>query len=394
MDIHNLFKEISEQLLAEFRKIAGVKHSGGKGDLREDAFRAFLSDYLPKRYAVGRGEVITPENQVSGELDIVIYDPTHCPVFIRSSSHSVYPLESVYGAINMKSHLDSGELAEAYQNVASLKNVLIRRSFQLNPGPGMSVGMHFPMPVTGVVAYSANRSLDAIAAQAKQLDAALADKALRPDFIAVIGLGIVGPSGALRRDFNVYDLPKDPDDLVTMRKTGRHTLLRLYMQILRELNILRLKPLELTDYQNMPRLVGPYRVRRHNRFVRSPSGAGASNAHVSRLNEKAITEIVSNAKPVDLKQHFQNTVGQIPFGAEKVMNMIETIYEYNPKNLPLIGIGSILRDAEGRPYLGKPGFQPVPVEIDGKNYAVDFGALLEEHFEEDNDFTVDELFAS
>ncbi len=74
MDIRNIFKEISEQLLSEFRKTAEVNHPGGKGDLREDSFRKFLSDYLPKRYAVGRGEVITPENRVSGELDIVIYD--------------------------------------------------------------------------------------------------------------------------------------------------------------------------------------------------------------------------------------------------------------------------------------------------------------------------------
>jgi hypothetical protein len=93
MDIRNIFKEISEQLLSEFRKTAEVNHSGGKGDLREDAFRDFLHDYLPKKYATGQGEIITPENRMSGQLDIIIYDPMHCPRLIKSNSHSVYPIE-------------------------------------------------------------------------------------------------------------------------------------------------------------------------------------------------------------------------------------------------------------------------------------------------------------
>jgi hypothetical protein len=101
LDIRIVFKEISDQLLSEFRKITQVTHSGGKGDLREVAFRDFLRDYLPARYAVGTGEVITPENRHSPELDIIIYDPA----LIRSPSHAVYTIESVYGAISMKSHL-------------------------------------------------------------------------------------------------------------------------------------------------------------------------------------------------------------------------------------------------------------------------------------------------
>ena len=65
LDIRIIFKAISEQLIAEFQKTSQVKHPGGKGDIREDAFRSFLIDYLPKRYSVGRGEVFTPENRVS-----------------------------------------------------------------------------------------------------------------------------------------------------------------------------------------------------------------------------------------------------------------------------------------------------------------------------------------
>lgn len=42
MDLRNVFKEVSEQLLSEFRKSQNVQHAGGKGTLREDAVADFL----------------------------------------------------------------------------------------------------------------------------------------------------------------------------------------------------------------------------------------------------------------------------------------------------------------------------------------------------------------
>jgi hypothetical protein len=392
VDIRNIFKATSEQLLSEFRKTAEIKHSGGKGDLREDAFRVFLNNYLPKRYAVGRGEVITPENRVSGELDIVIYDPNHCPALITSSSHSVYPIESVYGAISMKSHLDSNELEDAYNNIASLKKILIRQSFTHYPSAGMAIGMGCPIPVTGIIAYDANRSLDAISNQAKDLDSKLSDITLRPDFIAVIGQGIIAPREPLRGDFNHYKLSDDMNKLVELRKTGRHTLLRLYMQILRELNALTLRPLDLQDYDNMPRIVGPYRVKKHDRFVRTPID-GSSQGQVSRLNKAAIDEIVNKSKLVTLKQHYLNHLGQLPLGIEQLKNLEDSIYEYNPKTLPPISSSDLKKDQNGRPYFSSPVFIPVYLQIDGKQYAADLSSLSESHFEEDNDFTIDELMS-
>lgn len=393
MDIRQIFKEISEQLLSEFRKAAQVAHSGGKGDLREDAFRKFLSDYLPARYAVGKGEVITPENKVSPELDIVIYDPNHCPALVKSTSHSVYPIESVYGAISIKSHLDSGELANAYQNIRSFKAILPRGGFVYRPSPGHSVGLATPMPVTGIVAYSANRSLDAIAAQVKALDADSADTQLRPDFVAVIGQGIIAPRTPLRHEFNNFRLPSNLEHLVELRKTGRHTLFRLYMQVLREINQIILRPLDLHVYDEMPRLIGPYRVRQPDRFVEVKTD-NPEQRRVLRLNEAAIMHIVNNSQPVTYRQHLLNTVGQIPLGIDQLgQDLDATIYEYNPNKRPPLSCNSILFDAEGNPHIQEPFFQPTSMQIDEKLYAVDITALTQDHFDDDPDFTADELMS-
>jgi hypothetical protein len=337
MDIRNIFKEISEQLQSEFRKSVEAMHPGGKGDLREEAFRDFLTRYLPARYGVGRGEVITPENRVSGQLDIVIYDSMHCPVLVTSGSHSVYPIESVYGAISMKSHLDSSELKDGYENIASLKKILPRSNFTHYPTPGFAIGLESPVPVTGIVAYASNRTLEAIAAQAQKLDHDSADIKLRPDFIAVLGKGIIGPREPLRGEFNAYQLPDDPNNLVQLRKTGRHTLLRFYMEMVRELNTVMLRRLDLHAYDNMPRLVGPYRVGRHERFAMKTESSDSWQA--VRLTKLGIDEIVGNAKAVTVGQHLLNRFGQMGEGAEGAgLDPELTIYEYNPKGLPPISL--------------------------------------------------------
>ena len=85
MDLRNIFRRMSERLLAEFRLSAEINHAVGKGTFREDAFKSFLIQYLPNRYAVGSGEVISSQNAISGQLDVIIYDPFQCPRLIVKS---------------------------------------------------------------------------------------------------------------------------------------------------------------------------------------------------------------------------------------------------------------------------------------------------------------------
>ncbi|WP_394135624.1 DUF6602 domain-containing protein [Shewanella algae] len=389
MDLRKIFESVSLGLTAKFQQSVQIKHHGGKGDNREDAFVDFLRDYLPNKYGTGRGEVISSNNDVSGELDIVIYDKDHCPLFLKSQSHSLYPIESVFGAISMKSHLDSAELKDAYQNIVSLKKIASKQNFSHSPNPGMQVGLAPVTPVTAIFAYAANRSLSAIAKQVKELDSQLEDISLRPDFVVVLGLGIVGPSGKLRNNFNKYTVPESADEVANERKTGRHTLLRFYMQLLDELNTITQKPLDLHSYFEMPSKVGEFKVRKHDRLMIRKVDEG-SESSVKRLTQKFIEKIVAESKPVTLEQHFINHLGSLPIGAENIYDLSSTVYEYNPLKKPSL---QVVWDEEGRPTGDKQTFQPYGIEIDGKRYAVDMGDLSESDFEDNPDFTVDELMS-
>lgn len=389
MDVRKVFEAISLELTANFNKSVQIKHSGGKGSNREDTFVEFLKDYLPGKYGVGRGEVITSENDVSGELDIVIYDKDHCPLFIKSDSHSIYPRESVFGAISMKSHLDSEELKDAYNNIVSLKKIMPEKGFSKSSNSGMISGFSPVVPVTAIFAYSANRSLEAIAKQVKELDKGLENLNLRPDFVVVLGLGIVGPEGRIRNQFNQYNLPDKPDRVSPLRAAGRHTLLRFYMQFLDELNSITQPDLDLNSYFNMPSKVGKYKVRKHDHLaIQFP---GESEASVKKITFECIDRIVNGSIKVTLQQHYLNHLGSVPQGMEEKMILSNYVYEYNPENKPPI---QFYVDDNGKAVIDENCFQPFFIYVDGNGYAIDFNSLSKSDFEDNPDFTIDELFSS
>ncbi len=376
-------------MIAAFNESAQVVHSGGKGSQREDIRASFLEDYLPKQYGVGRGEVISPKNMRSGQMDVVIYDAQKCPVLLPSTSHAVYPVESIYGVISVKSRLNSTELKDAYQNISSFKSVLPRESYEFSPAPGMAIGLSAPTPVTGIFAFTADRSLEAIAEQAIKLDTQY-DLSQRPDFIAILGIGIVASREALRGLFNNYQPPVHGEKLRAIRKTGRHTLLRTYMELLRELNLINLRPFDLSVYDKMPKVLGNYRVARHDTFALTTNTNDVATP--SRINKAGIDEIVSKSVPVTHKQHLMNSLGQLPLGSETIYDLEAVIYEYNPRCLPsLFSLGKSIRQL---PNGEARWFYPIGIDVDGKTYAIDLFGLPPGCLEPNPDISLDELFAA
>ena len=88
-------------------------------------------------------------------------------------------------------------------------------------------------------------------------------------------------------------------------------------------------------------------------------------------------------------------IGEVPVVGGNMLDLDEIIYEYNPNNLPPIQMdNSIQYDSAGHPYLRSDVFHPTPIVINGKNYSVHVSSLPKEYFENDPDFTVDELLSS
>lgn len=82
---------------------------GEKGGIRERRVADFLSRVLPQRFGIGTGHIIDARQEKSHQTDIVIYDAIDGVALPVDDYYSLFPCESVYAAIEVKSTLSGSQ---------------------------------------------------------------------------------------------------------------------------------------------------------------------------------------------------------------------------------------------------------------------------------------------
>jgi len=104
--LERFFEEVADTMRLKFHGWEqDLPHHGERGGIRERRVATFLRSILPQRYGIGSGHIIDSKGRTSGQIDIVIYDALngiHLPIDER---YSLFPCESVYAAIEIKSTL-------------------------------------------------------------------------------------------------------------------------------------------------------------------------------------------------------------------------------------------------------------------------------------------------
>ena len=119
--IAKLITATGEKMRHDFAEISTqASHMGERGRAREDVVRDFLGKYLPDRVGVGQGVIIDHAGVVSHECDIVLFDRQSTPVFWLSDTVRIFPAETVFLVVQVKSNLRKGELKAALDNIASV----------------------------------------------------------------------------------------------------------------------------------------------------------------------------------------------------------------------------------------------------------------------------------
>ena len=131
--IQNFFQQEALSMLDAYKNFetlipsprgAGAEHKGEDGRFVENLIRNFLSKYLPKELEVLTGFIARPAVKIgkndrsrrnekdnhSTQLDIVIYNSAHYPVFLRSNDMVIVPPEGVIGIISVKKTLNPEDI--------------------------------------------------------------------------------------------------------------------------------------------------------------------------------------------------------------------------------------------------------------------------------------------
>ncbi len=111
--------------MREFADARQATTPGLVGGAREVPVRNQLEQILPRGIAVGSGCVIDSYGDVSRQQDVVLYEREICPVFSINDTPEAtyYPCEGVIAVGEIKSSLDSTELENSFEKVASVKRL-------------------------------------------------------------------------------------------------------------------------------------------------------------------------------------------------------------------------------------------------------------------------------
>src|SRR4051794_34848297 len=87
-----------------------VQHKAEKGRIVESVVKTALRSILPGRFSIGTGFVINSDGQSSSQLDLVIYDGHFNSPIVLEGGTGLFPVECVYGHVEVKSRLDRDEI--------------------------------------------------------------------------------------------------------------------------------------------------------------------------------------------------------------------------------------------------------------------------------------------
>src|SRR6266566_743017 len=98
---------------------ATLPHPGERGRNDEERFRAFLAKVLPRRFSIGTGFLVCsdPDAPASRQMDTVIYDEIYNSPLHREPAAYVFPIEMVYGVVEVKGLLNSSGLVRSLRSI-------------------------------------------------------------------------------------------------------------------------------------------------------------------------------------------------------------------------------------------------------------------------------------
>lgn len=116
---------LRESLLAQTRRArAGSDHSTIKGSSIEVVVRRTLKEYLPAKFHVGTGQVANNQQQISPQVDVLIYDGSTFPhLAVNEDSSVVICCESLLAAVECKSRWDGDVVASHYNRFVQVDAV-------------------------------------------------------------------------------------------------------------------------------------------------------------------------------------------------------------------------------------------------------------------------------
>lgn len=330
MDIKKVFSGISSKLLNDFSISSEINHQGNKGSYRESSLKEFLlSGRLPKRFGIGTGEIIGRTKNVSKQSDLIIFDQLDGISFIYNDDIQVYPIESVFGVIEVKSSLSKVELIKALDNIKSVKSLVPDESYT-EKGSFFTNTLKRPRPFGIIFAYSlCNNSLESLLINVQGWEKEN-DKEFWSNLIVILNEGIIYHHGNTMKSASLFT----NDEILNAVSASylaykEDTLFHFYSTLIDLCASTHLGSININSYFEPAEQIGEFIVKRHDK-LQVPNEDGNF-----RFTIDFIRKIVSHCQSIGkIKQRelLMRQVGQLPLGLDEDYLDFE-VYHYDPDYL-------------------------------------------------------------
>lgn len=114
-----------ETIKDRVRFLIGSRHWGEEGRFKEAILKNIIKKFIPNNISVGTGFIVgsDKENDVSRQLDIILYDNT-CPVLFSEGDFIITTKKNVKGIIEVKSRITPASLSQVVQQFEESVNML------------------------------------------------------------------------------------------------------------------------------------------------------------------------------------------------------------------------------------------------------------------------------
>ena len=136
-DPGRFMRRIGERLVDEFKDAKAGTTPLTVGSAAEQPVRDQLEQILPRGIAVGEGFVIDSYSGTSRQQDVILYERDICPVFSINNTPQTtyYPCEGAIAVGEIKSMLDRDSLKDAFEKLASVKQLQRYKIHHSIPNP-------------------------------------------------------------------------------------------------------------------------------------------------------------------------------------------------------------------------------------------------------------------
>lgn len=152
-DLQKLFQGALERLRVEAEFFSRLTDHGPElGRLNETHLVNLLRAYLPPKIGVGTGFISCGGRspRQSPQCDIILYDALNNAPLYKSEAWSIFPIEMVYGVIEVKTTLRKARLREAFAGCAKIRAMATELNGDANKAYAKTVRLPNGIATVGV----------------------------------------------------------------------------------------------------------------------------------------------------------------------------------------------------------------------------------------------------